>query len=156
MELLPPVIGGPAKRGRTATHLEGVGHAALCPTHDQMHPGVTLRDERWRFLSATVLLAIAGCGPRITNQNVDVVNKRFEVAEQIGKGVSPKEVESVLGQPKRVEAYTLTLETQKKELEGLRYYYEQDGQRIELHFLDNKLISRVPKLDAKPPTPPVK
>ncbi len=121
-----------------------------------MNSGTTLRDERWRFLSVTVLLVITACGPRITNQNIDVVNKRFEVTEQIGKGVSPKEVESVLGQPKRIEGYTLTLETQKKELEGLRYYYEQDGQRIELHFLDNKLISRVPKLDAKPPMPPVK
>jgi hypothetical protein len=102
------------------------------------------------------LLLLAGCGPRITNENIEVVNKRFEATEQIGKGVSPKEVESILGQPKRVEAYTLTLETQKKELEGLRYYYEQDGERIELHFLDNKLISRVPNLDAKLATPPTK
>lgn len=155
MELSPPVIGGPAKRGRTATFVESAGHVP-CPRHDETNPGMTLRDARWRFLSATVLLAMAGCGPRITNQNIDVVNKRFEVTEQIGKGVSPKEVESVLGEPKRVEAYTLTLETQKKELEGLRYYYEQDGQRIELHFLDNKLISRVPQLNAKPPEPPVK
>jgi hypothetical protein len=109
-----------------------------------------------QILLVIAILANAGCGPRFTNENIDVVNKRFETAEQLGKGVSPKEVESVLGQPKRVEAYTLTLETQKKELEGVRYYYEQDGERLELHFLDNKLISRVPKLNARPPEPPAK
>lgn len=111
----------------------------------------------WRC--ETGLLAVfclTGCGPKITNENIEVVNKRFDVTEQVGKGISPKEVESVLGQPKRVETYTLTLQTQKKELEGIRYYYEQDGQRIELHFLDNKLISRLPKLDAKVEGPPTK
>jgi hypothetical protein len=113
-------------------------------------------DFRWEFVSAGTFLLLTACGPRITNENIDVVNSRFEMTEQIGKGVSPKEVESVLGQPKRVEAYTLTLETQKKELEGLRYYYEQDGERLELHFLDNKLISRVPRLNAAPATPPSK
>jgi hypothetical protein len=113
-------------------------------------------DFRSGLFSISSLLLLTGCGPRITNENIEVVNKRFEATEQIGKGVSPKEVESILGQPKRVEAYTLTLETQKKELEGLRYYYEQDGERIELHFLDNKLISRVPNLDAKLATPPTK
>ena len=107
------------------------------------------------MLVVATLVAV-GCGPRFTNENIAVVNKRFESAEQIGKGVSPKEVESILGQPKRVEAYTLTLETQKKELEGVRYYYEQDGERLELHFLDNKLISRVPKLFARPPDAPSK
>ena len=99
---------------------------------------------------------LAGCGPKITNENIEVVNKRFEANEQTGKGLTPKEVESILGQPNRVENYTLTLQTQKKELEGVRYYYEQDGERIELHFLDNKLISRVPKFDTKPATPPMK
>lgn len=121
------------------------------------HPINSARiDFRSRLFSISSLLLLTGCGPRITNENIEVVNKRFETTEQIGKGVSPKEVESILGQPKRVEAYTLTLETQKKELEGLRYYYEQDGERIELHFLDNKLISRVPNLDARHATPPTK
>jgi hypothetical protein len=113
-----------------------------------------MRPLIYQLFLVTALAANSGCGPRFTNDNIDVVNKRFETAEQIGKGVSPKEVESILGQPKRVEAYTLTLETQKKELEGVRYYYEQDGERLELHFLDNKLISRVPRLNARPPQPP--
>jgi hypothetical protein len=62
-------------------------------------------------------------------------------------------VESVLGPPKRVETYRLELETQKKELDGVRYYYEQDGQTLELHFLDNKLISKVPLLTPKSEPP---
>ena len=105
----------------------------------------------------SLALALAGCGPRITDANIEVVNKQFDAADRsLRGGVSPKEVESILGQPKQVETYTLPLETQKKELNGMRYYYEQDGRRIELHFLDNKLISRVPELDAGPSTPPTK
>ena len=106
---------------------------------------------------ALFTLALAACGPRITSENVEVVNREFDSAENVGKGgVSPKEVESILGHPKRIETYTLTLETQKKELDGVRYYYEQDGQKIELHFLDNKLISKVPVLEARPTAPPAK
>lgn len=96
------------------------------------------------FASALLLV---GCNSRFTNKNIDIVNREFAQDENIGKGgVSPKEVESILGPPKRVVPYRLQLETQKKELDGVRYYYEQDGETLELHFLDNKLISRVPKL----------
>ena len=37
-----------------------------------------------------------------------------------------------------------------KELPGVRYYYEQDGQTVELHFIDNKLIRRVLKFGEHP------
>jgi len=108
-------------------------------------------------LACAVALAVAGCGPRITDANIHVVNEQFDAADRsLRGGVSPKEVESILGQPRSVETYTLPLETQKKELNGLRYYYEQDGRQIELHFLDNKLISRVPELEARLTTPPTK
>jgi hypothetical protein len=101
-----------------------------------------------------VMLALSACGPRFTNKNIEVVNNEFTNADRFGKGgVSPKEVESVLGPPKRVETYRLELETQKKELDGVRYYYEQDGQVLELHFLDNKLISKVPTLAEKSEPP---
>lgn len=101
-------------------------------------------------------LALAACGPRFTNANIEVINKELEKADQITKsggrdpGVSPKEVESVLGPPKRVETTKLPLETQKKEVEVTRFYYDQDGQTLELHFFDNKLISRLPHLEDKP------
>lgn len=102
-------------------------------------------------------LILCACGPRFSNSNIDVVNREFAAAERINKGgVSPKEVEAILGPPKRVESYRLELETQKKELDGVRYYYEQDGQTLEVHFLDNKLISKVPHLNAPKPEPPAK
>jgi hypothetical protein len=44
------------------------------------------------------------------------------------------------------------LETQKKQVPVTRYYYEQNGKSIELHFFDNKLINRIPHWDA-PPSP---
>ena len=94
------------------------------------------------FFSA-VLLAFAGCGPRITNANVEVVNKQRRALEKVGKGFSPKEVESILGQPSRQESTKLPLETQKKEVEVVRYFYDQNGQTLELHFVDNKLINDV-------------
>ena len=120
-----------------------------------------VRARCWRSLqtglAGSILLALTGCGPRFTDANIAVVNKQFVAAEKsLRGGVSPKEVESILGQPKRVQNYTLPLETQKKELNGLRYYYEQDGRELELHFLENRLITPVPELDAKPAIPPTK
>jgi hypothetical protein len=47
----------------------------------------------------------------------------------------------------------LALETQKKEVDVVRYYYVQDGEEIALHFVDGKLISSVPKLGSLPQTP---
>ena len=104
--------------------------------------------------AALVALILGACGPRFSNKNIEVVNREFSTAENFGKGgVSTKEVESVLGPPTRVETYRLELETQKKELDGVRYYYEQDVQTLELHFLDNKLISKVPPLTPKSEPP---
>lgn len=101
------------------------------------------------FLSGLVLCVsvwgLCGCKPEISQANIDAVNTRFEKLEKTGKKfLSPKEVESILGPPDRVENATIELETQKKEVGVTRYYYEQDGKTIELHFFDNKLINRVP------------
>jgi hypothetical protein len=101
-------------------------------------------------------LALCACGPRITNDNLDVVNNQREALEKVGKGLSPKEVESILGQPQRAEAFKIPLETRKPMLDGLRYFYDQDGETVELHFVDNKLISEIPKMGRKPATPPTK
>jgi hypothetical protein len=104
--------------------------------------------------SCIILLAIAmalsGCGKRITNENIDALNQQLDRVENAAardgkiKGISPKEVESVLGQPTRVETFKIPLETQKPLLDGARYYYTQDGETVVVHFVDNKLISRVP------------
>ena len=105
-----------------------------------------------------VLLALSACGPRITNDNLAVVNRQRLALETAGtgKGLSPKEVESILGQPTRIESFKIPLETQKPFLDGIRYTYVQDGEEITLHFVDNKLISAVPMFGAKPTVPPVK
>jgi hypothetical protein len=114
-----------------------------------------------RRMTLTVLLsiplfALSGCGPRITNANIAVVNKQRDALEKVGKGVSPKEVESILGLPKHAESTKLPLETQKKEVDVVRYFYEQDGETVVLHFVDNKLVSDVLPLGSPPPEKPVK
>ena len=90
--------------------------------------------------------ALSACGPTITNENLKVVEQQRVKLESVGKGLSPKEVESILGQPKRVESARLPLETQKKEVDVVRYYYQQGTETVELHFVDNKLINEVPRL----------
>ena len=105
------------------------------------------------LLLALSLLGFAACKPEISQSNIDAVNTRFEKLDKAGKkGLSTKEVESILGQPDRVENAVLELETQKKEVPVTRSYYEQDGKTIELHFFDNKLITRVPGWNKPPVT----
>ena len=101
------------------------------------------------------VLPSTSCKPEISNANIEAVNSRKEKADQ-RKGLSPKEVESILGQPDRTETATLELETQKKQIPVTRYYYEQNGEVIELHFIDNKLINRVPHWPNQPATEPKK
>lgn len=100
--------------------------------------------------------ALSSCGPHITDENLRVVDEQRIKLEELGKGLSPKEVESILGQPTRAEIRRLPLETQKKEVEVVRYYYQQDGKTIELHFVDNKLINEVPRFGGKVITPSAK
>jgi len=109
------------------------------------------------YILALPLLGISACKPEISQNNINAVNTRFDKLEKAGKkSLSPKEVESILGQPDRVENTVLELETQKKEVPVTRYYYEQDGKTIELHFFDNKLINRVPGWNTPPETEPKK
>ena len=104
------------------------------------------------LLLSLPLVALAACGPRVTNQNIEALNQQFEAAEKSGKSMSLKEVESIMGTPKRIESFPIEMRT-VKEMPGVRYYYEQDGQTLELHFLDNKLISKVPLLAPKSEPP---
>ncbi len=110
-------------------------------------------------ISLTIAFAFTACGQRFSNANIDVINQERDKDEkQANKGglsardagVSPKLVESILGPPKSVETRKISLETQKKEVDVVRYIYEQDGQTLELHFFDGKLISPIPHLGEKP------
>ena len=96
------------------------------------------------------LLALAACGPTVTNQNIEAVNHQFEALEKSGKSLSIKEVESMMGPPTRVETFPIEMRT-VKELPGVRYYYKQGDTTVELHFIDNKLIRRVLKFGEHPP-----
>ena len=112
-----------------------------------------------RLLSFCLLpsfcFCFAACGKRITNENVDAVNAAFEHAEKSArgdsseKGISPKEVESILGPPSKVDSFRIERTTLA---EGVRYVYEQDGQKVVLHFYDNRLISKAPHF-GETPTP---
>ena len=84
----------------------------------------------------------------MADRNIDALNHLYDAAERTGKSLSIKEVESVLGQPKNVESFPIEMQT-TKELPGVRYYYDQDGQTLELHFIDNKLIRRVQRVGDK-------
>lgn len=107
-------------------------------------------------------IALTACGKRITNANIDAVNGAFDRAENLPRieglerGVSPKEVESILGMPNRVETFKMEIQTRKPVVDGTRYIYDQDGQKVVLHFVDNKLISKAPYFGEKEPTAPEK
>ncbi len=107
-----------------------------------------------RFVLASVLplsfaFGFAACGPKVADRNIDALNKMYDAAERSGKSLSIKEVEAVLGPPKVAEPFPIEMQTTKV-LQGVRYYYAQDGQTIELHFIDNKLIRRVQHAGEKP------
>ncbi len=78
-----------------------------------------------------VFLAVTACHKEIANRNL----------QQVRLNMSPKEVESILGQPNRTDKIELDLETEKKNITITRYYYEQNGQQIVLHFQAGKLLN---------------
>jgi hypothetical protein len=101
----------------------------------------TVRPMLASVLFPTLILGLTACGPRVTNRNIDALNAQFEAAEKSGKALSVKEVEAILGQPTRQESFPIEMQTVKV-LPGVRYYYVENGQTVELHFIDNKLIRR--------------
>lgn len=103
-------------------------------------------------MSASVLFlflvfGFAACGPRVTNRNIDALNAQLDA----GRALSVKEVEAILGQPTRHKTSQIEQQT-TRELPVVRYYYEENGETVELHFVDNKLQNRVPHFGEKPPT----
>lgn len=97
-------------------------------------------------------IAFTGCEPQVANRNIEAINRLYDTAEKNGKSVSIKEVESVLGQPLKSEAFPIEMKT-TKELPVVRYYYRQGGQTVELHFIENKLIRRVQHFGEPPREP---
>lgn len=84
-----------------------------------------------RWLPLVALLALCGCGKRVTNANL----------AQVRPEMSAKEVESILGVPNQVKTSELTLQTQMKTLPTTTYVYEQNGKTVHLFFVGDKLVS---------------
>jgi hypothetical protein len=85
---------------------------------------------------ATTLLAaliacmiLQGCQRKLTNANLNCVKM----------DMSPKEVESILGPPNRQEKREMPLQTDAKTLAIQRYFYDQNGKTVVIHFVDDKL-----------------
>ena len=88
------------------------------------------------ILVATAMLVTTGCEREFANRNL----------EQLKPNMSQKEVESIIGNPDRIEKADLELETQKKTMSITRYFYNQKGQTIVLQFQNGRLINPPEKL----------
>jgi hypothetical protein len=110
---------------------------------------LTVRFVPASVLSLSIAFGFSACGPKVTDRNIDAVNKLYEAAEKTGKSVSIKEVEAVLGQPTKTEPFRIEKPT-TQDLLGVRYYYEENGHTVELHFVDNKLSKKVLHFGEKP------
>ena len=99
------------------------------------------------------MLVFTGCERRLSSANIEVANKQQEIAAkrtsrnaQVKEGLALKEVESILGQPVRVETEKRPILVQKN-LEVTRWFYEQDGKTLELVFVDGNFQGKIPSLD---------
>jgi hypothetical protein len=81
-------------------------------------------------------LTISGCKKEIANRNID----------QLRTNMSQKEVESILGSPDRIEKSEWELETQRKTMAVIRYYYDQAGETVVVNFQNGRLANPPDKL----------
>jgi hypothetical protein len=77
-------------------------------------------------------LAMPACRRKLTDANLSCVKM----------DMSPKEVESILGQPTQQETREMPLQADVKTLPVLRYVYQQNGKTVTIHFVDGKLIGQ--------------
>ena len=111
------------------------------------------------FLSLVSMLVFTGCERRLSSANIEVANKQQEIAAnrtrrsaQVKEGLALKEVESILGQPARVETEKRPILVQKH-LDVTHWYYEQDGKTVELVFVDGNLQGTIPTFEQVPTLP---
>ncbi len=97
------------------------------------------------------MLVFTGCERRLSSANIEVANRQQELAATrstrsplVKEGLTLKEVESILGQPARMETEKRPILVQKN-LELTRWYYVQDGKTIELLFVDGNLQRKIPQ-----------
>ena len=108
-----------------------------------------------RFTIATLfsMLVFTGCERRLSSANIEVANRQQEIAAkrtsrnaQVKEGLALKEVESILGQPMRVETEKRPVVVPKN-LEVTHWFYEQDGKTLELVFVDGNLQGKIPAIE---------
>ena len=76
------------------------------------------------------LLAVGGCERQITKANLNTVKPEM----------TTKEVESILGAPNHIETVSEPPAEAVKTLRMTRYVYEQNGKKIELTFIGDRLV----------------
>jgi hypothetical protein len=122
---------------------------------------VSLMAAKLALCTLVTLFASTGCEKRVEPANIDVVNRQQTVAEKrastvenVQEGLTMKEVEAVLGTPCAVKTGKLTLPVQK-DFVLTTWTYRQDGQEVELSFIDGKLQGKAPRfgevLESKAP-----
>ena len=84
-----------------------------------------------RLALAVCLIAavLAGCEARVTDANL----------REVKPEMTTKEVESILGPPKRIESPPELKSPEVKTLPVSRYVYEQDGRTVTLTFVGDRL-----------------
>jgi hypothetical protein len=114
---------------------------------------------KFAVFSLVSMLVITGCERRLSSANIEIANKQQEIAAkrtsrnaQVNEGLALKEVESILGQPARVETEKRPILVQKN-LEVTHWYYEQDGKTVELVFVDGNLQGTIPTFEQAPSAP---
>lgn len=86
-----------------------------------------LRSSRWLILLLVALFAWSACqGKRLTRANVD----------EVSKGMSRKQVESILGPPTSVDSTNL-LVTKK-----VTYVYQQGDESVTIVFFNDEVTSK--------------
>jgi hypothetical protein len=88
------------------------------------------------IVAFTAAFFLGGCKREIANRNL----------EQVRLSMSPKEVETILGQPDREKKEEEDGEINKKPLTVITYYYEQDHQTIALRFQNGHLVKEPERL----------
>ncbi len=83
------------------------------------------------LLLAISCLAVSACGKRVTDANLG----------QVKPDMSTKEVESILGAPNHMEVPPELKSQEVKTLTVTRYIYEQDGKKVTLTFVGDRLAT---------------
>lgn len=82
----------------------------------------------WRCLGLALALAavLAGCGPKLTSENL----------EKVKNGMTQQEVKSILGEPTREDTANLL------GLSGSSWIYEKGGTKVTISFVNNGVIHK--------------